>query len=72
MNHEQNEQEKFIKMVQSMLDESGVKYILTFKFPDVGETCVNGCLINATAPEMLRFTEMIEESLLEAFEKKMK
>lgn len=60
-------------MVQSMLDESGVKFILTFKFPDVGETCVNGCFINATAPEeMLRFTEMIEESVTEVFESKMK
>lgn len=69
---EQEKQVKFLEMVREMLDESGVKYILTFKFPDDGDTCINGCVMNASTPEMLRFVEMIEEAVTEVHEKKMK
>lgn len=72
MTDEQKKQKEFLEVLRTMLDESDVKYILTFKFPEEKEgECLNGCLINANTPEMLRFTEMIEESVTEIFEKKL-
>lgn len=68
MTKEQQKQKEFIEMIKEMFRESGVKFLLAFKFPDEkDETCVHGLMTDANVNEMLKFVEMIEESVESKF-----